>query len=502
MTFDALLDDTFLLATGKSRSSAKRSRRYKTLCADDLHVPYASSNDVAEMLLLGELIADRAFATMPARLRRLAATWQTAGHDGQVAILREVKRVLGDESLDQRNNERNSRFKVKESLPHQYGSWGRGKLRPNCLGMVQMLIGFARATGAPHMMIDSIRSPTTDVEEFRYRAFRDLLTTIEPYSHDRSINKIAKLASKHCDKTLKFLAAESLAVQSHVLLSIRTDNEWWILDPYLDVCTKDNYVQNRVDRAYEAVIAKHPRATATITSYNRTATNNVQHHLGTLKEYINYLDKFDQPRTEWSFTEKGLELIYYSLQGYNKPSEHDQFVFNLRIRDLALQSIYPAHVYDRMLDDESSPLKINDDFDDHIVNQLRSVDQRKRIRDQTFRRAVLAVIYSTYNRIFEVNVGPDIPPPVREYLHPTMQLAVRTMNQLAVQRQIDIPQLIKFGSSQWLVYNMLGAVQRSDDKRLKQIIARYARRLAKAQPYILPQLRPYLPHNPGESNGK
>jgi hypothetical protein len=501
MTYETLLDDAFLLATGKSRTSAKRSRRYKALLADSPHVPYTTRDEVAEMLLLGERIADRAFATLPAKLRRLAASWQSAGHDGQVEILREVKRVLGDQSLAYREAHQSKRFNVNESLPDQYGRWGQGNLRPNCLGMAQILIGFARATGAPHMMIDAIRSYSMHSDEFRYRAFRELIAILEPYRDDRSINKISGSIEQHCKAILKFLAKEATDPQAHVLLSIRTDNEWWLLDPYLDVCCKDDYRQKVIDRFYAKETCRRPSSTATLESYDYTKEVDVRCHIKSLREHLPYLNKLDRPRAEWSFEKEGYQFIFSSLAGCNLPGQAEQETYNVRIIDTLLHCVYPSHVYRRMLDEKSERLVMNEDFFATFKAKIDGLDRTKRIRNQAFKRLVQVVIRSTYLRIFDVMVGSDSPPTIREYLHPTMQLAIRTLNQLAVHRAVDAPQLIKFGSSQWVVYNMLGAVERSGNKRLMQILAKRVRHHAKYPWSVLPELRPYLPDNTGENHG-
>lgn len=501
MTYETLLDDAFLLATGKSRISAKRSRRYKELLADNPHMPYTTRDEVAEMLLLGERVADRAFATLPVSLRRLATSWQTAGHDGQIEILREVKRILGDESLAYRESTQGRQFTVNESLPHQYGRWGQGKLRPNCLGMAQILIGFARAAGAPHMMIDAVRPYTMHSDEFRYNAFRELLEIIEPYRYDRSINKVSRIIKGHCNEMLRFLAKEAENPQAHVLLSIRTDEEWWLLDPYLDVCCKDDYHQKRIDRFYTKDTSRRPSSTVTLETYDQQKEINAKCHVKSLKKFIGYLDKFDQPRTVWTFDKAGYLLALSSLAGCNLPSKSEQSAYNAYLMDVFMHSIYPAHVYERLLDEKSKQTSESEDIFATFSQKLNAIDHTKRSRNQAFRRMVRAVLRNTYLRVFDVIVGSNSPPTIREYLHPTMQLAVRTVNQLAVDRHIDAPQLIKFGSSQWVVYNMLGAVERSGNKRLKQILSSRIRNHAKYPWSALPQLRPYLPNNTGENHG-
>lgn len=503
MTFDDLLADTFELATGTSRASARRTKRFRHLHSEVPHIPYLATADVAEMMLLGEMIADKAFATLPLKLRKLAKQWRTAGHEGQVEILNTLFRVLGDESHSRREAAVKKGFDLNESLPRHYGKWGQGDLTPNCLGMTQMLIGFARAAGAPHMMVDTLRRYDMYANEYRYLRIRDLLAIIEPYRNVRWINAVAKIITKDAHATLSLIAEHIAIPESHASLSIRTDDEWWIIDPYMQICCKDNYDQKSLDRVCHAKITKNPSMAVTIRRNERKQETIVDHYLDALKKYIPYLDKLDQPRSEWSFNQQGLELIVYALLGY-RASDDERAKKDLEIRtiDLSMRSIYPRHVYVKLLDSHPDQFKINDNFIADLMRRMNELDRTKRKRNQAYRRLVKGVIADTYNRIYDVDVAVDSPPILREYLHPTLQLAVKTVDQIATIRQVDAPQLIKFGSNQWLIYNMLGSVERSGDKRLRQIFTRKVRLFEKNEWAILPQLQPHLSKITGEDHDR
>jgi hypothetical protein len=503
MSFDELLTDTFWLATGKTRSSARRTKRYRQLRSEAAHVPYVTKDEVAEMMLLGEMIADRAFATLPLKLRKLAKLWPDAGHENQVQILRTVMKILGEESETTRTSTRRKRPNVKESLPHQYGKWGQGNLNPNCLGMGQMLIGFARATGAPHMLVDAIRPYDMYTNDYRYVHMHKLLSIIEPYRNNRSINAVANIVTGDRDLTLSYMETYVHTPMSHVLLSIRTDEQWWLVDPYMKVCCRDDDRRHTVERFYHKNIVNTPTRSVVIESHEGLKETNVTCHLNALKDYIPYLGKLNLSRSDWSFNKQGIQLIYYSLVGHNTSDDPDVLDdYELRHIDAALHSVYPPHVYKKMLDEQPSRLKIDDLFVADLKIKVENLDSTKRLRNQAFTRLIKTVIRNTYNRIYDIDIADDASPILREYLHPSMQLAIKTVNQLAVARQVDVPQLIKFGTNQWLIYNMLGSVEKSGNKRLQQILARRIRHFQKNEWAALPQLKPYLTQPPGVNHGK
>lgn len=502
MTFDDLLSDTFELATGKSRVSALRTKRYRQLCSEAPHIAYTRSREVAEMMLLGEMIADTAFATLPLKLRKLAKKWRHVGHDGQVEILNTLFKTLDEESLPQRQAQKGS-FTANASLPHQYGKWGQGDLVPNCLGMSQILVGFARAAGARHMLVDTISRYDLYRNEYHYLRLRDLQDIIEPYRNNRTINALANLANASANETAEHIAEHTEIPESHALLSIRTDDEWWIIDPYFRICCKDTVKRKTLDRIYRSHITKHPERSATVSVYEAKKERIAEYNLAALRRYIPYLDKLDQPRSEWMFGIQGVSFVTSALGGYKvKNDAKAAFDYEMQTIHLYMRSLYPTHVYSRLLKDEVNVLKLDGDFIKDLFRRLSALDRTKRTRNQAFKRLMKGAIANTYCRIFDVDVAIDNPPTMREYIHPTLQLAVKTIDQIATARHVDAPQLIKFGSHQWLIYNMLGSVERSSSRRLQQILTRRIRRLQKNSWAILPQLRPYLSQQTGENHGK
>ena len=75
MSLDPLLEDVFQKGCGVSRVTALRSPRYVELLSSVPYVTRTTPSEVAELMLLGEELADRAFQNLPPFFRNTAAEW-------------------------------------------------------------------------------------------------------------------------------------------------------------------------------------------------------------------------------------------------------------------------------------------------------------------------------------------------------------------------------------------------------------------------------------------
>ena len=232
----SVIDSAFERGTETSAHSAKSSARLR-----ELEVKYDHDNPSYNKLfglveLLGERLADRAFKNLPAHIRRLAPQWHDSSTGTRKTILttvfkelnapawRKIKRpyVVDDPG-------------ISVVLPAECRSWTRGQVRPNCLGMTQALIGFARRAGMKYVMVNTL----TRKDEMQYRLH---LKTLQEMNRrlqllDDSIikRKLQKSLDRNIRSILKSIATVIQDKQGHHCLLLEvSDGEWCLLDPYLD----------------------------------------------------------------------------------------------------------------------------------------------------------------------------------------------------------------------------------------------------------------------------
>lgn len=235
MSLDEFAAVVFRRGCGISLQYATRVPRYRQLVdeATELELPEPKASALVE--LLGERLADRAFRNLPKAIRDSAAKW----HDG-IHAQKEILHLLHTQLLSsrwQRGRRKKYAYNsdIRSVLPHEMQSWQRGRVMPNCLGVAQMLVGFARAAGAPHYLANVVRTFEHEILDWEVRSLRIANKTIGrlPTRNQQMIH-IARKLRKGYEQALLNANTRHHTEAHHVLILQLADNTWWVVDPYLD----------------------------------------------------------------------------------------------------------------------------------------------------------------------------------------------------------------------------------------------------------------------------
>ncbi|HET6622600.1 MAG TPA: hypothetical protein VFG56_01565 [Candidatus Saccharimonadales bacterium] len=231
MDLDRLMERVFAHGVGISRSYALTTERYRELADRSVKHPYHDSERTAEVHYLGERLADRAFKNLPKSIRDQAQAWPQMTVEEEQATLDQLMICL-----------RSTHWRClaptistvagAESLPAQTGHWTRGGVMPNCLGVAQMLVGFARATGAEHMLVNVLEEADYTRTKLLYGTIDWLCEILGTVPDCPERDAAIKRYDKVFDGILRDLDVMSKREAHHALL-IKTQRGWWLVDPYL-----------------------------------------------------------------------------------------------------------------------------------------------------------------------------------------------------------------------------------------------------------------------------
>lgn len=193
----------------------------------------------ADVTHLGVQLADRAFQNLPKKIRDRAHAWKTMTKEEQEETLklcmqelcavqwysygqREIPKVWDRLSLSSHG-----------AFPHYVKSWTRGPFQPNCLGIAQMMVGFARATGAEHRVATTLDSSSYRPVYLYYRqliAVREKLAGFPDAPYVRRWNRRLAALIK---ETLLSLDETSREMTHHFLIIALADGTAVAVDPYM-----------------------------------------------------------------------------------------------------------------------------------------------------------------------------------------------------------------------------------------------------------------------------
>ena len=233
MSLEPILEIVFKDGCGVSRPRALKSPRFAELLQSSPRISHVSQHEVAEMMLLGELLADKAYLTLPPHIRKMAEGWETLSSDEQLYVLSTLLVTLTSQEW-RRNTSRGLHDGENYScLPHKIGSWQRGSTMPNCLGLAQMLVGFARAANAEHCLVNVIIDSQAGVMALSLTILREIEASLEKYADTELDKRVLRRNRESQEQNILIQAELSLTHQLHHALMIRLKDCWMIVDPYL-----------------------------------------------------------------------------------------------------------------------------------------------------------------------------------------------------------------------------------------------------------------------------
>lgn len=497
MALESLFEDAFRRGCGISRSYALRTPRYRELSETFPHVAHTQQHEAAEMAYLGERIADRAFLNLPKYIRDRALQWQDMDEVRQHQLLNALMtRLTSKRWINASESRRKLLYNtVSSALPAQYGHWSRGKSQPNCLGMTQMLIGFARATGADHLMVDTLIQHDYYREEQFYLMVTQMLKKLNRHRADPGIAQIIRRLETKQHFALRMLAQQQQRHQAHHALAIKVGSNWVLVDPYLGTKYNLDAVTHMRTEIYQEMLSQ-PRRRRMLLSGRQLRTDQRMALIG-LEHAVKAYAKRNRPLKKYSglvepaaagsaFAWMGVEL------GRNELTEkelEDAMAF------AEIESILTRSERKEWNETNGRPKTFT------ASERVRHIARSKRARNAMLKRlvryAATTCLVANYNHA----VSRKAEHRLVELAHPTFHLAVMTLNHLAGHTGLPAIELLRFSSSQWIIHDTLGEVAASEDAKMQRILETSLRRIEKYPYMMLPELLAHHEHRNEEVDG-
>lgn len=484
MPLEALLDDVFRRGCGISRAYALRTARYRDLQIELPHVTHTNAAEMAEMAYLGERLADRAFSNLPKKYRDAANRWSEMSDDERKTVLDQMMNELRSYVWAEARGQKVSRKPNKgEALPASYGSWTHGKMQPNCLGMVQMLIGFARATGAPHVMIDTLIQQDISAMRSTFMALEEILRITIPFAGHSRIRRVRKIILKYRQGLLSVLANAGERAMHHAL-AIKISDDWVVVDPYL----KKHYAlpaqwRKLLDRTSDG--SAFPKVWAMYYPYNKLSAKQaikaVEYAADALLD-----DQIGKDVDVTVLTSKMAVSLVHARHPYSELSELKKFEGDFVKLVGVLMDAYMISRYRAKLLDALSP-------EDLVVSLALWQKRNRRSRMWSFFRLLYISTLEAVVALSECTIDSEAQHPLIEASYPTVHLAVMTLNHVAGQRSLSAADLIRFDRSQALARDIIAEIDGGSNKLYPRILATRLRRWRKfPASMVMPEIRDYL----------
>ncbi len=189
---------------------------------------------------LGGRLADRAFLNLPHHIRQLAYQWGDMSLEEQEVVLT----MLGDELRSSQWHARrasNAPALDDAVIPDANGafpaltkSWKRGPYMPNCLGMAQMLVGFARAAGVRHSLITPLVPSWYSAMVTQRKQIAYNLRQLDTFPDAPYVRKWRRRLVQFDKSTLETMLFARDELAHHALVIEVADGTSRMVDPYLN----------------------------------------------------------------------------------------------------------------------------------------------------------------------------------------------------------------------------------------------------------------------------
>jgi hypothetical protein len=441
MSLDDHMQTAFHRGTGVSREYALRSKRVRELTQETVRNPQITPTDFAEMTYLGERLADAAFKAIPRYYRREALKWADMEQYDHKILLTMLSYELNSAEWKRRARRLDAHLpysSFESVLPGVYRSWRRGPVQPNCLGVTQMLIGFARKTGAKHLMVNVLER----VDERKLVEIHKSLTLIKDelfagHQHIPAVRRLGRSIARYDREVLDTLGRIYDKHGAHHALLIQTrDGSWQLLDPYLmsHIPTIENESADselNVTDAYDYIAKEHGGA---VYFCDRESNKAPLLFLAVvmLKRVIEM--------------EKGaVEEMETLLAGFKNTLVRDEAAM---LHDKQEDYVWFGRRKAKELENE----------DRAVVHELRErAIARTRVNTQLRLRAHSRLIQYVFELVIKLlysEAEPYLPPTV-ELVNPSYHLGVATVHHVGSSQQQMQPDIIRYTKSQFVLRDVL-----------------------------------------------
>lgn len=484
MALESLLEDAFARGCGISRSYALRTPRYKELALSGPRVPNTTRAETAEMLYLGERLADRAYANLPYKMRKRAEAWPSMTLlEKHAALNLLMSRLVTDKWLSTHKAEDRDDPCVEQVLPAQYGSWSRGKVQPNCLGLSQLLIGFARATQAEYLMVDTVTQHDLFNEQLLEQTSRTMMDMLSPYAAYPPIARLIRRIGVIHTQTLRSLVNMERNHQAHHALLIKVEDGWVLVDPYLRTKYEVRGLSKGTD--YYAAINKRPRRRWMLYGARRLEVDATR-SIRALENVLELFKRRDEPGSSFGLSDAvGSAASELCWIGVDLGAKHCPSSSTIHERFWRTMT---ASLLTRRENKRWKGPKAPKSIDDALHMRLDLAEKRKRERNAALVRLIKEVCLVGLEVSYNASRSRKQEHRRIEIAHPALHLAAMTLNHIGHMTDQSTAHLIRFDNSQWIVHDTLREVMNSGDERLIRIAETNLRLMKKYSHHAMPAL--------------
>jgi hypothetical protein len=442
--------------------------------------------------LIGQKLAERALQNIPQALRDQLHTWWD-GYEAQMALLRLIRDTFKSAAW----NESDTRSYAYNSdarcvLPAETGSWKDGLVKPNCLGMAQMIVGIFQAIGAIYYLANTLRANQDTLHDWKLRTLRGTVDTLRQYAEMDVLT--AKIQAAYIealqDSTTEYMA-------HHVVVVITDDGASWVIDPYLDALYPLAESQSR-----------HEKLTFISTARNRLLTTNnpssaLDLHLSKLQMVVNvvqFMCTIIELRHNGQFAENPLDTLSFAAAHARlrdaPTGNHREFSRELTFLHarclLKKDTTHPAlaQLALRYAMDDSESLKelaatIKKSPAEARIYVKRGMARAAKDRNYEQHVAVRLVRFTLKHLMKELDNLPTHPEArgheSLEIGWAPMVLGIATLNYMQFEQPVGTPtlrgQLAKILPSQWAMYDALAIAEQRGEPIGPDDLAAFAKHL-------------------------
>lgn len=503
ITLDGLCSLAFEQGCGTSRTAALGSPRYNELKKAPFKMRYAGKRRTAELMLLGEHLADRAFENLPEALQHAAYGWKKMTWRQQQICAKQLLAVLSPAVWRESRGRETSEVAIESVLPQQCGSWQDGPHRPNCLGVAQMLVGFARRSGASHYLASTIEMADGQIQSMGYELYDTVQRVLERAVFLPAVKKRQAMYRRDQARMLKSLARFQQSNAHHALV-IMSRKGWLLIDPYMRTYYLLDHLRGKANEI--SILRKRPDVVMNVTDREAPLPEDHTRALVGLSAAVisaqTYLRQPDDPDGLRQAVSRTAMMGTLGLHMFASQEATWERIVSLgldelcdkRGRYLLVRALLPPRHIGRYMD-------ANTEEQNDIVNRyLRLAERSARFRRACITRLVLAA--SDYCVIWyddAIQGKGGLRHPAIEIGHPTYMLGLATILHTAFAKDVPLPELVAYSGSQWVTHDTLDAVRAIGTTRHRRIADARLRQLAKVNKHsVLAGLRPYIERKPRE----
>ncbi len=473
-----MISQAFEAGTGMKRSSVARSKRFQELLEQTEDGAFVSAYERAEMLYLGERLADTAFRRLPINVRRSAEAW-AAGEGDSTTHLAILYDTITDWQQKLPSANRRQKACADAVLPNRYRFDLRAPLRPNCLGLAQMMVGYARVTGAEYTLADTLRRYDVDRTMGMYLGHMTIDSSLAAYDAFPSVRKYRRSVAKQralFQKDLRVvLSADNYSLAHHALMvKRREDATWELVDPYMFRIYGLELLPEDIE-----ILDGETRHDDTIT-YSLYPF--VEHTFESMTTIVDVGLRQFEKMAALPFHEETVEFVirWIDLAATYIAGEAEEIrdrrrrlgvqeviPFNIGTKDKLKKQLY-GEAFKRFLTEEEKELLARDDTDaDAVYERMAHRIHTRWQRDHVMNRFLGLFLRFTYELQVHSYELLDIHPLI-ELNNAEYHLAAMTVNHLAVMNGVDATQLICHRPySQFIIRDTMSGVLASNHDHVK-----------------------------------